>query len=212
VPFKDFNAGEVLTASDVDTYLMSQVIIRCTSGTRPASPAEGWHIYETDTNRLMVYNGSAWIPQGGGFIYAYKASSESNTSSSFHTDNALVIPVAANTRYWLEAFIAVRVNSTGATYTPMRWTVPSGTTMLWGSQHLVNDATGALEEGLMNSRVFSESDQINHYTVLSTGTTVFIKGTVNVGGTAGNLSFQWSADSDGRTVLAGSLMRLSGLY
>lgn len=32
----------------------------CTSSTRPASPVEGQLIYETDTNLLYVYTGSAW--------------------------------------------------------------------------------------------------------------------------------------------------------
>lgn len=33
----------------------------CTSTTRPASPFEGQVIYETDTNRVLVYDGSAWV-------------------------------------------------------------------------------------------------------------------------------------------------------
>ena len=32
----------------------------CTSTTRPASPYEGQMIYETDTDILAIYNGSAW--------------------------------------------------------------------------------------------------------------------------------------------------------
>ncbi|MEU4589990.1 hypothetical protein [Micromonospora aurantiaca (nom. illeg.)] len=59
--FKTFSAGDVLTASDVNTYLMKQVVIVCTSGTRPSSPVEGMTIYETDTDVLRVHNGSNWI-------------------------------------------------------------------------------------------------------------------------------------------------------
>jgi hypothetical protein len=33
----------------------------CTSSTRPASPYEGQVIYETDTDKTLVYNGSTWI-------------------------------------------------------------------------------------------------------------------------------------------------------
>jgi len=36
--------------------------IICTSTTRPASPFEGQQIYETDTDKLLIYNGSAWYP------------------------------------------------------------------------------------------------------------------------------------------------------
>lgn len=33
----------------------------CTSSTRPASPFEGQMIFETDTDRVLVWNASAWI-------------------------------------------------------------------------------------------------------------------------------------------------------
>lgn len=32
----------------------------CTSSTRPASPYEGQLIYETDTDKVLVYNGTVW--------------------------------------------------------------------------------------------------------------------------------------------------------
>lgn len=44
----------------------------CTSGTRPTAH-EGRHIYETDTNKTMVYTGAAWVElagTGGGDFYA----------------------------------------------------------------------------------------------------------------------------------------------
>lgn len=33
----------------------------CTSSTRPATPYEGQMIYETDTDLMLLYNGSAWV-------------------------------------------------------------------------------------------------------------------------------------------------------
>ena len=36
-----------------------------TSSTRPSSPFVGQLIFETDTNRLAAYNGSAWVGVGG---------------------------------------------------------------------------------------------------------------------------------------------------
>lgn len=62
--FKTFTAGSVLTAADVNDYLMEQAVITCTSGTRPSSPNEGMTIFETDTDKMMIYNGAAWSELG----------------------------------------------------------------------------------------------------------------------------------------------------
>lgn len=59
--FKTFAAGDVLTASDVNTYLMKQTVITCTSATRP-TPVTGMLVFETDTGRYVYYNALAWIP------------------------------------------------------------------------------------------------------------------------------------------------------
>jgi hypothetical protein len=37
----------------------------CTSSTRPSSPFDGQVIFETDTENLKAYNGSAWVTQNG---------------------------------------------------------------------------------------------------------------------------------------------------
>lgn len=58
--FKGFADGDVLTAAEVNTYLMFQTVIVCTSGTRPSSPPEGMVVYETDTDLIRVWTGSAW--------------------------------------------------------------------------------------------------------------------------------------------------------
>ena len=46
----------------------AQSIIRpgvCTSSTRPASPYDGQAIYETDTDKIAVYDSSAWVYKTG---------------------------------------------------------------------------------------------------------------------------------------------------
>ena len=62
--FKVFAVGEVLTAADVNDYLMEQSIsIFADSTARDAqitSPIEGMFCYLADSNVLQFYNGSAW--------------------------------------------------------------------------------------------------------------------------------------------------------
>lgn len=69
--FKDFTAGAVLTADQVDTYLMQQsVMVFASAAARTTAltgyVAEGMMSYLADTNEVSVYNGSAWVSVGGG--------------------------------------------------------------------------------------------------------------------------------------------------
>jgi hypothetical protein len=61
--FKDFVTGEVLTAADVDGYLMQGVWVFANAAARDAavtSPSEGNFAYLKDTNVTTYYTGSAW--------------------------------------------------------------------------------------------------------------------------------------------------------
>ena len=62
---KTFIAGEVLTAAQVNDYLMDQAVMRFSgSAARAASitaPTEGMVTYLDDVNRLEIYDGSAWL-------------------------------------------------------------------------------------------------------------------------------------------------------
>lgn len=64
--FKLWSTNELLTSSDVNTYLMKQSVIVCTSGTRPGSPNDGMLVWETDTERYSSWNASlaAWVTLG----------------------------------------------------------------------------------------------------------------------------------------------------
>lgn len=66
VPTQTAGTSELL-ASDWNTYVRDNFDdikfghVVCTSSTRPTGIAEGTMIYETDTNKVLVYNGSAWV-------------------------------------------------------------------------------------------------------------------------------------------------------
>jgi len=69
--FKTFGVGDVLTASDVNTYLMQQAVMNFASsaarGSAIGTATEGMVSYLADTDAIQVYNGSAWVGVGGGF-------------------------------------------------------------------------------------------------------------------------------------------------
>jgi hypothetical protein len=65
--FYDFSAGNILRASQLDTYLMHQSVMRFSTTSAAdtalgANKAEGMIVYATTTDSLYAYNGAAWIP------------------------------------------------------------------------------------------------------------------------------------------------------
>ena len=61
--FKTFTSGDVLTAADVNGYLMQGVLVFTNAANRDAeitSPQEGQFAYLKDTNVTTYYTGSAW--------------------------------------------------------------------------------------------------------------------------------------------------------
>lgn len=70
--YKTFNAGDILTASDVQTYLQDQVVSTfATTAARDAaitSPSEGMIAYSKADDAYYIYSGSAWIPYDIGWV------------------------------------------------------------------------------------------------------------------------------------------------
>jgi len=66
---KVFTSGEILTAADVNSFLMDQsVMVFADSSARSSAiptPSEGMVTYVEDANRVEVYDGAAFGPIGG---------------------------------------------------------------------------------------------------------------------------------------------------
>ena len=67
--YKTFTAGNILRASEVNTYLMQQSVMRFSTPSAAdsalgANKAEGMVIYATSNEFLYAYNGAAWVPFG----------------------------------------------------------------------------------------------------------------------------------------------------
>ena len=116
--FKDFVTGEVLTAADVDGYLMQGIWVFASAAARDAavtSPQEGNACYLKDTNQVLTYSGSAWVAVGGGggkvlqVVEGTSTTSTTNSTSTYAdtTLTATITPSAASSK------IAVFVNQNG---------------------------------------------------------------------------------------------------
>ena len=72
---KLFNSGDVLTAAQVNTYLMDQAVMRFANeaartaafgGAGEPVLASGMMSFLVDTASVQVYNGTAWVAISGG--------------------------------------------------------------------------------------------------------------------------------------------------
>lgn len=89
MPYKSFPFDSALAAPDVQNYLMNQMIVTCTSATRPPAPPHGMVIYETDTfNYWYCSNasGPVWAPWISRVDYSPGNTAVSTTTTTFLGD------------------------------------------------------------------------------------------------------------------------------
>ena len=86
--YRTFASGEVLTATNVQTYLMDQAVqVYAGTAARASavpSPSTGMVAYATATG-LQVFNGSAWVNVGGGYGVATGGQSTATATISGST-------------------------------------------------------------------------------------------------------------------------------
>ena len=108
--FKTFATGDVLTAPDVNGYLMQGVLVFASAAARDASitsPQQGQVAFLKDTNATVYYNGSAWVAIGGGMTNPMTTTGDTIYSSSGSTPARLgigstgqVLTVASGVPSW----------------------------------------------------------------------------------------------------------------
>jgi hypothetical protein len=116
--FKTFNTGDVLSAADVNGYLMQGILVFASATARDAaitSPQEGQFAFLKDTNVTTYYTGSAWANvDTTGMTNPMTTTGDVIYSSSGSTPARLGIGTAGQ---------VLRVNS-GAT--APEWAAPAG--------------------------------------------------------------------------------------
>lgn len=101
--FKTFTVGEVLTAADVNGYLMQGVLVFATTAARDSaitSPQEGQFAFTKDTNSLWYYDGAVWVASGAtGDIEGVTAGvgiSGGGTSGTVTVTNSMATAITTN--------------------------------------------------------------------------------------------------------------------
>jgi len=142
--FKTFVTGEVLTAGDVNGYLMQGINVFTNATARDAAitaPAEGQFAFTKDNNSLWYYDGAAWVASGAtGDIEGVTAGvgiSGGGTSGTVTITNSMATAIdakgdlVAGTGADTFSRIAVGANDTvltadSTTATGLKWAAASG--------------------------------------------------------------------------------------
>ena len=92
--FKTFTTGEVLTAADVNGYLMQGILVFATEAARNSaitSPQVGQFAFTKDTNTTWYYTGSAWVASGAtGDIEGITTGTDSGLSGGVTSGTAVL--------------------------------------------------------------------------------------------------------------------------
>ena len=98
--FQTFVAGQVLGASDVNTYLMQQsVMVFATSTARDAAitaPTKGMQVYLSSTASLYSYNGTYWLPVAPYSMEASSTFSVTTTATATWSTGTTSVTFTAN--------------------------------------------------------------------------------------------------------------------
>ncbi|MEV0149114.1 MULTISPECIES: hypothetical protein [unclassified Nonomuraea] len=156
--------------------------------------------YAADMNRYWV--------QG---LHVFKPADETVTNSiTVQADDHLILPLAANTDYWMECLVIY--NAPTANDMQLGWTAPAGATMEWSNNGIALAAADAVDRISRTALGVSSVATIGG----SGGDAICaMKGLLRVGGTAGNLQMRFAQATAGAgtsvVIKAGSMLMLTRL-
>ena len=142
----------------------------CTSSTRPTAPYEGQMIYETDTDRVLVWNGSAWYPN---WNTAWGAVGFTSRTSS--------VTISSGTTVLSQSFTAVAGRLYKIThYEPVLYNTGTGYTIFY-----IREGATLLKESFMPNKTANEP---SGWMEMHIGTFTAGTKTINITATSTNLS------------------------
>jgi hypothetical protein len=140
--FKTFTTGEVLSAGDVNGYLMQGILVFASAAARDAaitSPQEGQYAYLKDTNATTYYTGSAWTSAS-----AASGALTLITTTSFSAAAAMSINncfSSTYTNYLIQFKLAVTTGTVDIYYKERSSGTDDSDFYYWGNTKVTNGGT-----------------------------------------------------------------------
>jgi hypothetical protein len=200
LPRKTFVSNEILTASDVNSFLMDQAVMvfadSAARGSAIPTPVEGMVTYLSDVNQVQAYDGAAFKPVGG--LVAVKTVAKTDTFSASLTgganttvtDLSITHEIAnSGNKLFLTAQIGVNGSDIGSLNTGVGFFFAEGATAL-----NLGDAASSrtrVSSGVGSGQYFVGAAGLpQHLSLLHTptaGSKTYTVNIVNVSSTTGNV-------------------------
>ena len=212
--YRVFTAGEVLTASNVQDYLMDQSVMSFADSTARATSIgtanfeEGMVSYLQDTNQLEVYDGSAWASiaptstQGLTLInstsFSAVASQSVNDVFSATYDNyRILVNCIGSTAINVGIRLRVAGSDTATSTYQQQFLFASSTTV--SSDRTTTDTSNSIGDCTSTDRLMGTLDCFGPFLVRPTGFSMYAMGRYP---TTNNISIK-SASQSGSTSFTG---------
>ena len=123
----------------------------CTSSTRPASPFEGQQIYETDTDKVLVWDGSTWTPSTGVLpnIVEFKTTNTFATASTSFLATPLTVTITKS--HTTSAILVIASPMIGV------WSGFSSVTDMYASARLIETGSSRTRDFLQVIRSYDNN-------------------------------------------------------
>lgn len=164
-PASGASAGQVLVANGSGNTAWSNVpssFVICTSTTRP-TPVEGIMIYETDTNRVAIFNGVAWVSPLP--LSAVNIDITPSVSASY-TNASAAVSILTGTSAWVTLTSQGLSTSSGST-TLMSFAVSGATTIAASDANSVSHIGASVVGKSRTILVSSLNAGLNTFTIAS---------------------------------------------
>jgi hypothetical protein len=176
---KTFTAGETLTASDVNSYLMEQSVM-VFGGTAARSsaiptPTEGMFAVTTNDDELDYYNGSAWVPALQIGPWTTYTPTVTATSGAFTTlvTNASFCQIGKTVHLAISIGITTAGTASGGINVTLPVTAKTGSIAVGSGRE--NSATGnQLQVFIAGATGSCQIWQYNNVTIIASGRTVLV--------------------------------------
>ncbi len=166
--FKNFTSGSVLTAADVNGYLMQGILVFADATARDAaitSPQDGQHAFLKSDDGLYFYDGSSWVASPVGDITGITTASNSSMAGGATSGTASIsVDVNNSTTVTAVSTDYVLISDTSASNATKKALISDITAMSTGDITAVNTASNSSLAGGATSGAVSLTADVNNST------------------------------------------------